>query len=359
MHQKIFCPDIFSRSKPTFEIVSSEVFEKISQVLYANFAITGKELISAEKLSGLEINSKNFKLTIGSAKFALKSTNKLANIDICNEQLALSQLLLEGGIPCPRIVRSNGQALATSHDEEVWILSEFVEGDYFAGTYSEFMAVAAAIGKMQKMLGTLNPKNLPRSASLGSWDHTSKLLSEFLERKPEWSTLFPSKEYESMIREHETIARTFYEVSSNLSHLHDHVVPTHVDLHPHNILIRSDNTPLFLDIDSLQVSNKIQSLAFATYKLARQHVVSENLQDFPHEIARSTKAFADVLASNAGFQSSAIASFPVAANAEILRRISLIADLNMHHYNPEWNSVLPMHLSALHEVPLLFADFSN
>ncbi len=49
--------------------------------------------------------------------------------------------------------------------------------------------------------------------------------------------------------------------------------------------------------------------------------------------------------------------FKVLATAEIMRRISIIAKLNIHKHSYEWNPVLHMHLSALHEIPLLFADF--
>jgi Ser/Thr protein kinase RdoA (MazF antagonist) len=358
MGGQIFGPDLFSRSKPGFERVSDEICSDISNVIKTHYTCLGREVESVEKLSGLEINSKNFKVAIGPRTYALKRIDRIVNIATCNEQLTISQNLLERGILFPRIVRNDEGTLVSSHDDgAIWILAEFIKGDFFSGCSKDFFTVARAVGAMQNTLETIEPNILPRSISVGTWTQTSNILSELLERKREWSTLFPQLEYEALTREHEYFAHSFRYVYDHLSDVPRTLVPTHIDIHPHNILVSADRVPVFVDVDSLQIADRIQCMAFATYKLARQHVVYEGLAGSPKEIAKTTREFVDNLAHAAKVEKSGIAHFPVAATAEVLRRIAIIADLNMHKENREWNAVLHMHFSALHEIPQLFADF--
>jgi Ser/Thr protein kinase RdoA (MazF antagonist) len=355
---QIFGPDLFSRSQPKFELVTKEICGDISRVIETHYKCLGHEVVSVEKLSGLEINSKNFKVAIGSRIYALKRTDKQANATSCNEQLAISQQLLERGIPFPRIVKNDDGALLSSHDDGfVWILAEFIEGDYFSGCSKDFFTIARAVGAMQITLETIEPKKLPLSASVGAWTQTSKILSELLERKRDWSTIFPPSECEVLMREEESFVNSFWQVSDCMPSFHSCIVPTHIDIHPHNILVSGDNFPVFVDVNSLLLADRTQSLAFATYKLARQYVVYEGLAGLHKSMAKATRVFVDKLAHSAKLENNCIADFPLAATAEVLRRIAIIADLNMHKENREWNAVLHMHLSALHEIPLLFADF--
>jgi hypothetical protein len=169
MPLKIFQPDLFSRSKPGFEAVPRETFVEISQVVEANYSRIKGQVTAVEKLSGLEINSKNFRLTIGPCQYALKYMDKLDIIESCSNQLSVSQALLDSGVPFPEIIKNNQGALATSYKGGVWILGVFINGNYFTGTNTEFMAVAHGIGRLQKMLDVMNPSSIPVSKSVGMW----------------------------------------------------------------------------------------------------------------------------------------------------------------------------------------------
>lgn len=358
MGNYFFKPDLFSRSLPGFNRVSEEIRGDISNIINTYYTDLGHEVDIVEKLSGLEINSKNFKVIVGERTYALKRINGIARIANCNEQLSVSQTLLKRGILFPRVVRNNDGALvSSSEDSAIWILTEFIKGDYFSGYTKDFFTIARGTGAMQYALETLLPKNLPVSVSVGTWNQTCNIISELLERKNEWSTLFPPPECGALIREHEYFANSFHYIVDNLPDVPSNIVPTHIDIHPHNILITANRDPVFVDTDSLQWADRIQSMAFATYKLARQHVVYEALAGAQKEIAKTTRVFVDTLVHAAKIEKCDIPYFPVAATAEVMRRIALIADLNMHKENREWNAVLHMHFSALHEIPQLFADF--
>ena len=194
------------------------------------------------------------------------------------------------------------------------------------------------------------------------WDHgprPKKFYQSSIERRTEWRSLFPQVEYDALVSSSGILSAASLQVEEQIVRFIDPPVPSHIDIHPHNILINSAGQPVFVDIDSLQVAGRIQCLAFATYKLARQYVVYEQLQGSPREISRTTREFVERLCRVANIGYEDYRKFPFGAMVEVLRRIALIADLNMHSQNREWNAVLHMQLDALREIPLLFEEISE
>jgi Ser/Thr protein kinase RdoA (MazF antagonist) len=358
MAEIFFTPDIFSRFNPRFEDISQDILEEINNVLLVHYSHLGNVAIMAEQLSGLEINSRNFKVCVGSGTYAFKRINhKLCRASYSN-QLALTQQLLKQGIQFPRIVHSDeGTLFSVQNDDYIWVLAEFVEGDYFSGRRDYFFAIAHAIGNLQHSLETIDPSGIPLSIAAGSWNHTNNIIIELFQRENDWERLFPKAESDAFRREGRIIEKSLKFVADRIPYINSKIVPTHIDLHPHNILINSENTPVFVDVDSIQRAERTQSLAFATYKLARQYVVYEGLTTSKDIIAKDTRCFVDTIIHTAGLQDIEIKDFPILATAEVLRRIALIAELNMNKGNQKWNAVLHMHLMALYEIPLLFSDF--
>lgn len=358
MREKFFTPDIFSRSQPRFENISQDILKEINNVLLVHYSHLGNAAVTAKQLSGLEINSRNFKVCTGSGIYALKRiNNKLYRASYSN-QLALSQQLLKQGIQFPRIIHSDeGTLFSVQNDDNIWVLAEFVEGDYFSGRRDYFFAIAHAIGNLQHSLDTIDPSGIPLSIAAGSWNHTNNIIIELFQRENDWDRLFPKSESDALRREGRIIEKSFEMVVDRIPYINSRIVPTHIDLHPHNILMTSENTPVFVDVDSIQRAERTQSLAFATYKLARQYVVYEGLTTSKDKITRDTRCFVDTIIHAAGLNNIDIKDFPILATVEVLRRIALIVELNMLKGNREWNAVLHMHFMALHEIPLMFSDF--
>ncbi len=360
MSGNLFRPDLFSRSTPAFEPVAEDCYAEIVSVISTHYSNLGHELISAMKLSGLEINSQNYKVKIGPRFYALKRVGRPVSPPECNGKLVVSQRLLELGVLFPRITRNDyGEYYSSHSDGHVWILADFVEGEYFSGNRDHFYRLAGKIGELQRSLESLKPVNLPLSIAVGSWPVTQKILSELIERRTEWRSLFPQLEYDALVSSDGILSDAFWQVEEQIARFTDPPVPSRIDIHPHNILMNSASQPVFVDIDSLQVAGRIQCLAFATYKLARQYVVYEQLQGSPREISRTTREFVERLCHVANIGYEDYRKFPFGATVEILRRIALIADLNMHSQNREWNAVLHMQLDALREIPLLFEEISE
>jgi hypothetical protein len=132
------------------------------------------------------------------------------------------------------------------------------------------------------------------------------------------------------------------------------IVPTHIDLHPHNLLINPKIGPVFVDIDSLQRADRVQNIGFATFKLVRQYIVHEQIFKSYQKIKRDTRCFIDIVTKTAQIEEINCNDICLLATAEVLRRLALIIDLNRLQGNRAWNTVLHMHLMALHEIPLMF-----
>lgn len=348
MALSLFSPDIFSKPYPVFKPVSSEGSQQALGVLAADYDIHETSVLKLETLDGLEINSRNLKIITADKIYALKRCGAQVKPDDCRVQLELTQELFNRGVRLPCLLPTvTGDVYALKEDSRIWILSEFVEGSYFTGAMTEFSAVIQAVSVLQTALEDADlAKMLPLSAAALTWDKTATLLEELFNRHTEWAELFPPPEYTVLFGEADYLREVFDSISSYESHSEKNIVPTHIDLHPHNILIGDDQKPVIVDIDSLQRADRLQSLAFAVFKLTRQVIVQNDSQNK----AVTAQEFMNVL----NFRDTDAHMFLMAATAEVLRRIGIIADLNMHKSNRDWNAVLHLQLAALHELPYVF-----
>lgn len=346
MTTTLFAPDIFSSPRPVFTPADSDIFEIVSDVLEQHYNFDKESVSSVDRLQGLEINSKNFKVKIGDKNYALKNCGPQVKIDECAVQLSITQALSKQGISLPQIINSaSGLPYAINDNSRLWILSEFIEGPYFSGSNSHLSLIMNAIAGLQNSLEKLdNAKNLPLSAAALTWKETAKILEELFNRKNEWESFFPESESKVLRQESESLNHSFKAVDAYEVHAERNIVPTHIDLHPHNILMMNDQDPVIVDIDSLQRADKTQSLAFTIFKLVRQNFVQEK----PQDLSAPAREFMKILGETDNKK------LAMAATAEVLRRIGIIANLNMHKANRDWNKVLHLQLTALHEIPYVF-----
>lgn len=344
----LFKPDIFSQPRPAFQATDPDISAVILSVLAQHYGFGPLEIHSVEGLVGLEVNSRNFKVCVGSDFYALKRAGAQVNINDCQRQLRVTQLLSERGVSVPHVINSSKNVPYALHDDgTLWILSRFIEGPYFSGSHAHYQSSAQAIRALQDAVeGMVAAQALPISAAAYAWEGTAAVFDEFFKRTSEWQTLFPAADHRLLMREQDRIRDCLEKASLYEQTLTRHIVPTHIDLHPHNILMRDDHTPVIVDIDSLQRTDRVQSLAFAVFKLTRQHIVHEN----PADRAAPARAFLHTL----GVRPDEGDFYYHGAMVEVLRRVGIIVSLNMHKSNLEWNKVLPLQLAALHELPYVF-----
>lgn len=347
MGAALFAPDLFSRPSPVFQPAEENALREIKEILERHYLFASDEILSAGKLSGIEVNSNNYKIIASSGVFALKCAGLQTKSDVLDVQLRVSQKLLEKGVAVPCVVKTqDGLYSVGDENGKIWILSKFVEGGYFSGSSHEMLKLFQSVNDLQESLESLDEASaLPLSAAACGWPETKAILEELLSRRPEWDCFFPASESAALAREEGCLRRVF----DKLSIFHDEprgkVVPTHIDLHPHNVLIDGQGKPVIVDIDSLQRADKIQSLSFAAFKLVRQHIIHEK----PADTGSPARKLMDILEIDMNVE-----KFGCYAAAEVMRRIGIIADMNMHKENRQWNKVLHMQLAALHEIPHIF-----
>jgi Ser/Thr protein kinase RdoA (MazF antagonist) len=348
MGKALFAPDLFSRPNPVFQPVAPDLLENIKDILKQHYDVDPQKILSVGKLEGLEINSSNFRVDTNSDTYALKRVSKQGNVEIMDLQLDISQQLLQKGVCVPRIIKTKSDKfIARDQNSQIWMLSNFVQGTYFTGDKQHLAIIAKAIGDFQNSLEEIKDADkLPLNAGTDTWLQTTTIFQQLFSRKAQWNDLFPASEALALAKEGDHLKHCFDKICAFEKVFRKHIIPTHIDLHPHNILIDRHDHPTIVDIDSLQRADKTQSMAFATFKLLRQYIVHED----PSDKASSVAHFMNIL--NVPDADSGI--WGAAAMAEVLRRIGIIANLNMQEANRQWNKVLHMQLAALHEIPHIF-----
>lgn len=355
----LFLPDIFSRNVPEFKSCSDDTTAEVIEVLKHIYKLDVPSGSTIEKLVGLEINSKNYRITLPSRQLALKQTNRINENATVANQLALSQLLLERGINFPRLLRSHEGDYVSVHNNSSWILGDFVSGKYYSGQNDESAGLGVLLGSMQGILDNLDVKDLPVSNIVSNWQETRSVFAEFYKMESDWPHIFPAQDYLLLNDNYEALRKSIDVVEDFKATVIDRPVVTHIDLHPHNILVNNSGKLIVLDVDSLQVSYRLQSIAFAFYKLMRQHVISNKIGLSVENIGNAVQGFAMHYSKGCKLDKSDFGNLQSAAMVEVVRRIGIIIRLNMVHRNTEWNRVLIMHMSALAEIPYLFSCFDN
>lgn len=349
MSKPLFAPDIFSRPRPAFHPAGDDLKADIESILRQHYDFAQDQIQSIEKLEGLEINSRNFKVKTATRTYALKKAGIQAKENDVAAQLSLSQFMLQQGVPFPHIIKTVADNFYAQDGEgRLWILSDFVEGTYFTGTRPQLDVTARIIAGLQSQLEKSGQaQSLPLFSAVNSWQATAEIFTELFERSSEWENLFPTPEADVLLRERAVLERLFQLTAERQKNFTSYIVPVHIDLHPHNILIGDGDVPVIVDIDSLQRADRTQSLGFAIFKLVRQHIVQER----PADLAAPAHEFFRLL----NITDADIPLYAAKATAEVLRRIGIIASLNMHKANRDWNAVLYIQLAALHEIPHIFA----
>lgn len=344
----LFQPDFFSAPRPVFNPISTEGYSQITDILHKHYDIDSHDVVSISALDGLEVNSKNFRVETSKGIYALKRSGKNANLRNSAYQMEISQKLNALGASMPNAIYSH-DGICAEDNNKFWILTDFVEGGYFSGSSNDYLSAIDAIVALQNAIDHCEGgQGLPLASLNNSWSETARIFQEFYSRKPEWNSLFPDEEKILLIGESDHLKQCIEKVSESTNHAVREILPTHIDLHPHNILVGDGGRVVIVDVDSLQRANRLQSIAFAIFKLTRQHIVYEAPRDFSQPALK----FMNTL----GVKNNSVREYYYAALAEILRRIGIIISLNMNHANSEWNKVLKLQLMALHEAAPIFGQ---
>lgn len=359
VHCKLFQADRFSDSAPLFRTAESATAAAVQDLLDEHYRGQTGRVFEVSQFGGAEVNSKNFKIRAKRGLFLLKKTVSADGaIDVggnLDQQLELLAWLAQHGHPVPLPVMTDDGAFHIDSDETVWHLLSFVEGNYFSGAPGMIAPTGAAIGRLLRDLSKVPSRLIPNRQLPDTRAMDNDVIALIADAAPTWPALFGDADaalirasWPLIIATNEALTEQWDGLQQPPNQL------THIDLHPHNIIMRGNDVAGFLDFESCMMAPAARVVGFAAYKLMRQACVIEK-GITANDPAAATRKFLAALTGAFAMSDRQRQLLPLQAKAEVMRRLALILRLNLETRDFSWNWVLPMHLSGLREVERLFA----
>lgn len=352
----MFSPDLFSDSEVHFVNSSRENSLLVRELVESQYAQLGTVCGKVAQSGAQEINSRNFRLQAGSELFVLKNIPR-ANCDLEEKRAQAREVnrLAERGLPIPEILQAgSGHELVVEYEASYWCLMKFAEGSHFSGRNTELQSAGNVLIELFTALaGSPETGNHLRTIETPA-DSDLDLLAKVLGKKQSWPEKLGRSNVALLESNWARLERDINAVVLNRQKLMASKGICHIDLHPHNFLMRNGSVAAILDFESLFVAPLDVMALFGLFKLGRQAVVVDPGGLDSGRVQRMIKTILSDL-NNEGIVASANSEDVILrAKAEIIRRILIILKLSIKEGVSDWNHVLPVQLRALNEVEVLF-----
>lgn len=354
-----FLPDIFSNDEAIFSELDVKKSDKISSIFITVYKHLKAKVVTVKKFGGFEINSNNFLIETNNGTYLLKLFDQLDDfkLNALEKQFALMAWLFKQKVPCPFPIRGSEKAYICAVESGEWVsLMTFVLGSYFPERETcDSRKMGETVGKFHAQLRTAPDRLKPNRQYplLSSLDH--EMFGAVLSGSNNILLSFP-EEYRNILIENKNFLDKIWNkvLTYNDQFVESEQSLTHIDIHPHNVIVRGGELVAFLDFDSLMHAPLKMMLGFSAYKLLRK-VISRQKTKLPQsEICDLVDGYLEGVYEylpEIRSEKSVIALFTF---TEICRRIAYIFRLNIQDNNPEWNHVLAIQISGLKEVEILF-----
>jgi len=355
----LFQPDRFSDAAPHYRVADAGTVTEVEQLINQHYNRQIGRITGIEQHGGAEINSKNFKIHAEHGLFLLKKSPGAkigSNIELdLGRELELLTWLAERGHPVPSPVAADDGVLHVQKGDTAWHLMSFVEGNYFSGTAGMISPIGEAIGRLHRDLGRIPDALIPDKQLPDTRAMDADIFLRIERTSVNWSALFGDTDAAIIRANWPLIMETNDALEERWDELQETPrQPAHIDLHPHNIIMRGNDVASILDFDSCMMAPVTRVVGFAAYKLMRQACVNGNSKS-RNDPEKSAATFLEALFRGFAMSNRDRRLLPLQAKAEVMRRLALILRLNFEDQDFNWNWVLPIHLSGLHEIDHLFA----
>ncbi len=343
---KLFEPDFFSSINFTpskdFPITDPE----ITNFFNSRYSNKGK-IKSISKLSGLNINSDNYKLTTDSGEYLLKYW-KFSNVARINEICFILKSLNQMNLLVPFPLPSKSGSYFESFNDKYITLFNFIKGEFFSPQELDLPKYFESVNELFQGLGkiktTKSPKkDLPDFKIMIKtvnqlFKSQASLIQKFEKEFQELDKILPKLKYDSE-----------YFRGSSRKFISQYC---HNDLHPRNVLKVSVNNFAFLDFDACEVSDPNVSWGFTLLKTLREVISSSNESIDPVNLG--IKVIQDI--SKLAYSSKLdVDHLPIYGRMEIMRRlVYIINDFQSNEYSV-WLDMLPVQIKLLRESYVIFA----
>jgi len=315
------------------------------------------DIFSVEQLQGNKIHSNNFKVTTTTGAYLIKNFLALNEYSKLEKTLLLNDWLNTNNVKRGKIHTSNTDNLIIKNDidNSFWCVFDFIEGHFFTGKRdNELISVAKEIGTLFEKL-TKTPTEFFSIDKVEHLKNTQELMSKMENNNQKWSSYFGTELSFTLTDNWEFLKNVHSRLIENKELLLSNVlVPSHIDLHPHNILVSENKLKSILDIDSIKLDNNLIPIAFSMYKLLKQCIITRGIKNNTSEIIRVSRIYFNSLITSFPISEKEIKNLYLFAATEIFRRISIIFFLNLYENNTTWNHVLAIHLNGLKEAQIIF-----
>jgi len=354
---EIFCPDKYQNSQPNFRLATDSDKRIVTDLLGYYYNVPADQITSVKQVGEAEINSNNFLVNTSSQQLIVKRLTAHRQCSLL-PKLRLYLWLHKQGIPVPRVYKNSSQKFLTSLDDHYWCVLQFIDGHFFVGTNLETIEAARVTERLFELLTNApencTPDDNPVEMLLNPTE-CQTLVNLAENRREEWATLFVN-EIETVLSDGWPIVKQcLNELTVNDLLALSGFSLSHIDLHPHNLLLCNNLVAAVLDFESFRLAPRKIMVSFSAFKLLRQAFMygkSYNIKFAPKELLKtylSGLSRSDFLDANAG----------LLARMEILRRLFYILKGNFCAENAnakKWNMDIPMHMRALRETRLLFGE---
>ncbi len=345
-----FNPDRFSDSGPHWtkiDTIKKKDNLDLLNLIASNYSHYYGKLENIYRVTGPEVNSSNLLIEGSVRKFVIKliNQNELSNF---KTQTDLYGHIKNMNLPAPYLISSEFTP-SLPH-----FALDYIKGEYFSGSKKDLELTAKSVNFFHDGF-----KNYDKSKLL-KWDvlqqNSSNILNNFYALKDEWGYKFGSEIELKLQKNIDLIFDTEASCSNNI----DQILKIeesifHIDLHPHNIII-GNGIANIIDIDSLRVARWPTALGFGFFKLVRQALVNQGIDNLDYsDIAVVFKE----MSANINTGENKWELLFSGALTEILKRLLTIFEGNLGGQISPWNKTLLYQIDALSEIHFLASKFNT
>jgi hypothetical protein len=251
-------------------------------------------------------------------------------------------------VPAPVKVQQNSFTLSTGSG--TWSLFPFVEGAYFSGAGEELPEAAKITGHLIEKLALLPSNCTPNIGPIQLAQSNSELIRRAKDMSGRWDKLF-GMENAALLDLSWPLLMIEWERLNSTKLIGGRIQAAHLDMHPHNLIVKADKVVAVLDFESCKVMPIGFALGFAALKQCRQTMALGLSLREPRSVG---SAYKNDLLQACPSAHALVAHLGDLAVAEALRRIFVIIRLILEKREENWNRVLGIQIGHLREARMLF-----
>ena len=343
--RKSFRSDNFSISKIKWKKVNHKKKKIILRIVSKNIIKTNVNIFERD---GLELNSNNFKIETKSKIFLLKKWNEKLSSSEIQKFLNLNLWLVKKKclVQIPQKF-CNGKYLIKIN-QSYWSYFNYIDGVHFKGGNNELDSASSYIAKFTKEIIKYPKKNISKKFKYFSKDDYEIIL--WMEKNQKKLNNIFGRRISTLIKKNLLEIIYLFKTLKKLYKFKLKKQVIHLDLHPHNIIMKDSKVNGVLDIDSCVTGNYLTSLSYSALKLCKQCVVSMG----NNSAGRISNRFLRNLERKFKLEKKDLRNFYIFAMSEVLRRLIYMFKISIKHKDYRWNRMIPVQINHIDECAIFF-----